>query len=59
MRNMLLMAKRAHYQTNHTLHLLLSVISLGCWLPVWALVSLSNYLEREKIDRELMMGGGS
>ena len=54
MRNMLLTAKRAHYQTNHILHLLLSVISLGCWLPVWALVSLSNYLEREKIDKELM-----
>lgn len=25
---------------NHGLHLFLSLITLGCWLPVWAVVAL-------------------
>lgn len=26
--------------TNHILHLILSIITLGCWIPIWCLVSL-------------------
>lgn len=25
---------------NHALHLILSLITLGCWLPVWAVMAL-------------------
>lgn len=28
--------------TSHVLHLLLSLITIGFWLPVWLLVTLSN-----------------
>jgi len=28
--------------TSHVLHLLLSVVTAGIWVPVWILVSLSN-----------------
>lgn len=29
-------------QTSHLLHLVLSVITVGVWLPVWVIVELSN-----------------
>lgn len=48
-----LLAKRADYRTSHILHLLLSVVTAGLWLPVWVLVAVSNGMERGKIDREL------
>jgi hypothetical protein len=48
-----LLAMRQQYQTSHILHLLLSIISFGLWIPVWLLVALSNGIERGKIDRKL------
>jgi hypothetical protein len=30
------------YRTNHVLHLLLTVLTVGLWAPVWALVALVN-----------------
>lgn len=34
-----------HYEqgTSHVLHLLLSVITVGVWLPIWALVAIDNH----------------
>lgn len=32
----------AQPQTSHVLHLLLSVVTVGLWLPVWLLVALNN-----------------
>jgi hypothetical protein len=29
-------------KTNHLLHLVLSIITFGLWLPVWLFVHLSN-----------------
>ena len=37
-------------KTNHILHLLLSLITLGLWLPVWFLVSLKTNLSNVKHD---------
>jgi len=48
-----LMAKRSEYRTNHILHLLLSVLSVGLWTPIWLLVTVSNANERSKIDKKL------
>ena len=48
-----LLAKRADYQPAHVLHLLLSLITLGLWVPVWILVAVSHRIERAKIDRKL------
>lgn len=47
------MQKLQGYRTSHILHLLLSVLTMGVWVPVWALVALSNALERGKIERKI------
>ena len=44
-----LLAQRKN--TSHVLHLILSLITFGLWLPVWALVAISNGLENARIDR--------
>lgn len=43
----------AKYKTNHVLHLLLSIITVGFWIPVWLLVALSNGMERGKANRKM------
>lgn len=48
-----LIAKRTDYQPQHVLHLLLSLLTLGLWLPVWALVGISHRNERAKIDARI------
>lgn len=48
-----LLAKRTDHQTSHVLHLLLSVVTAGLWIPVWILVAISHGLERNKIDAKL------
>lgn len=48
---MQLMSKKK--KTNHVLHLLLSLITAGLWLPVWILVAVSNSLENIRIDRKI------
>ena len=41
--------------TNHTLHIVLSIISVGLWLPIWALDSIRfggwicNYCGSKKV----------
>lgn len=39
--------------TSHVLHLILSLITLGFWVPVWIIVTLSNSIENRRIDREV------
>lgn len=49
----LLVSKRQQHQPAHVLHLLLSVMTGGLWLPVWLLVAWSHQIERGKIDKQL------
>ena len=30
------------YKTSHTFHLIMSVVTLGAWLPVWAVMAIYN-----------------
>ena len=39
--------------TSHVLHLILSLITVGFWVPVWFIVALSNSIENRRIDREV------
>lgn len=32
---------------NHVLHLLLSVITFGAWIPIWFLISLISAIRRK------------
>ncbi len=36
------MTQHTEPSTSHILHLILSIISVGFWVPVWILVSMSN-----------------
>ncbi len=49
----LLLNQQLNKHTNHVLHFLLSMCSLGVWLPVWILCSLSNAIERTKARQQL------
>ncbi len=48
-----LIAKRSDHKTAHILHLILSLITVGLWIPVWLLVAISHRNERNKIDKKL------
>ena len=39
--------------TSHVLHLILSIVTVGLWVPVWIIVTLSNSIENRRIDREV------
>jgi hypothetical protein len=49
----LLLADRKRYETNHILHLLLSLITVGTWIIPWIIVSSSNAIERGGINRKI------
>ena len=38
--------KRKDSGTNHILHLLISVFTLGAWLPIWLLISMWSTFSR-------------
>jgi len=40
---------------NHILHLLLSVVTGGLWLLVWALLSLDKANQRGKLEKRLKL----
>ncbi len=35
-------------KTNHVLHVILSVLTLGLWIPVWIGVAIVNSMRKEK-----------
>lgn len=41
-------------KTSHILHLLLSIITVGFWVPIWILVTISNNIENARIDRKII-----
>jgi len=48
-----LLLKHQDRKTSHILHLLLSVITAGLWIPVWLLVGINNSIERGRIERKI------
>lgn len=43
----------SRYRTSHILHLILTLITLGIWIPIWVLTDISNSIERTKAMRRL------
>ena len=43
----------ASQTTNNVLHLILSVLTVGIWMPVWLLVAINNGIERKRIIHKL------
>ena len=50
---MILQLQQRKKKTSHVLHLLLSVITGGLWLVIWALCSIANASQNSKIDKEI------
>lgn len=40
-------------KTSHVLHLILSLVTVGLWIPVWIIVCISNAIENYKVDRQI------
>lgn len=40
-------------RTSHILHLILSIITVGIWIPIWVLITLNNGLERIRCERRI------
>ena len=39
--------------TSHILHLLMSVVTAGFWVPIWVIVALINQQKCANIDRKI------
>ena len=50
---MILQLQQRKKKTSHVLHLLLSVLTGGVWLIVWALCSIANASQNSKIYKEI------
>ena len=50
---LILQDKLSQYRTNHLLHFILSLFTLGLWIPVWLIVSISNANERRKATNDI------
>ena len=48
-----LLARRADHDTSHLLHLVLSIITAGIWIPVWILITVRHSVARWIIDLRL------
>jgi hypothetical protein len=44
-------------KTSHILHLLLSVVTGGIWLPIWLIVAMVNQQKCTNIDRKIKKAG--
>jgi hypothetical protein len=40
---------RQPVRTNHTFHLIMTLITCGLWLPVWAIVALLNKVSKQRV----------
>lgn len=40
-------------KTSHILHFLMSIVTVGFWVPVWVIVSLINQQKCANIDRKI------
>jgi len=45
------MAKK---KTNHILHLILSVLTVGCWVLIWVLIAVSHSLENYQLEKRML-----
>ena len=41
------------HRTSNVLHLLLSIITFGIWIPIWLLCALSNAMARGSDERAI------
>lgn len=42
-------------KTNHILHLILSIVTAGIWVPIWLVVTIIDQSKRKKINNRIQM----
>lgn len=50
-----LLNKRGDYKTNHILHVLLTLVTVGVWLPAWVLITFYNSHKLYHLDKKIEM----
>lgn len=50
-----MVAAKDPYETNHILHLLLTVFTFGLWSPVWLVIACRNSNERARRDAPALL----
>lgn len=40
-------------KTNHILHLILSIITVGIWIPIWIIVSINNGTKKTIVENRI------
>ena len=40
-------------KTNHILHLILSIITVGLWIPIWVIITLNNNSKKTIIENDI------
>jgi len=48
-----LISQRSEQKTAHILHLLITILTIGFWIPVWIFMSLYHARKRRDINKEL------
>jgi len=48
-----LQIERMSYKTNHILHLLLSIVTAGFWIPIWILAYINNGMKVGCVDGKI------
>lgn len=48
---MILMSKTR--STSHIFHLIMSILTVGFWIPVWMLCGLNNWIENKRIYKKV------
>lgn len=43
----------AKMKTSHILHLILSIVTVGWWIPVWIIIGLNTVIERGRIEKRI------
>ena len=56
MRNDILAIELANTKTNHILHLLLSIVTMGFWVIIWILATIDTGMKRSSLIRQMNTG---
>ena len=57
MNNTQIQMKMHDQKVSHLLHLILAIISMGFWVPVWIIITVSSNLEKRRLMGKLKGNG--
>ncbi len=51
--SILLHNKLANQKTNNVLHIIIALLTVGLWIPVWMIIALYNSVERRRLAEKI------